>query len=112
AIPVRHTLVLAERIHLYGYRESGADHSEVQARQAAAFGRPFVDMLQSLRIGVVGCGGTGSPLATLLARSGIGELIHIDKDKLAKSNLNRVRGLTTADVGKNKATSLKGYIES
>jgi molybdopterin-synthase adenylyltransferase len=112
ATPVRHTLVLADRLHLYGYRESSADHSEVQARQAAAFGRPFVDMLQSLRVAVVGCGGTGSPLATLLARSGIGELVHIDKDKLAKSNLNRVRGLTTADVGKNKASRLKAFIDS
>lgn len=112
AIPVRHTLVLSNRLHLYGYRESSADHSEMQARQAAAFGRPFVDMLQSLRVAVVGCGGTGSPLATLLARSGIGELVQIDKDTLAKSNLNRVRGLRAADVGENKARALKEFIDS
>jgi molybdopterin-synthase adenylyltransferase len=112
AIPARHTLVLGDRLYLYGYRQSSDDHSEVQARQAAAFGRPFVDMLQSLRVAVVGCGGTGSPLATLLARSGIGELVHIDKDYLAKSNLNRVRGLKSEDVGKNKARQLKGFIDS
>jgi molybdopterin-synthase adenylyltransferase len=112
AVPVRHTLVVASRLHVYGYRESSADHSEVQARQAAAFGRPFVDILQSLRVAIVGCGGTGSPLATLLARSGIGELVFIDKDMLAKSNLNRVRGLTARDVGENKARRLKAFVDT
>lgn len=112
AIPVRHTVVIGRRLQLYGYRESSSDHSEVQARQAAAFGRPFVDMLQSLRVAVVGCGGTGSPLATLLARSGIGELVLIDADDLEKSNLNRVRGLRTNDVGENKAHRLKDFISS
>ena len=111
-IPVRHTLVIGNRIRLYGYRASSSDHSEVQARQAAAFGRPFVDMLQSLRVAVVGCGGTGSPLATLLARSGIGELVLIDADDLEKSNLNRVRGLRTNDVGEKKAHRLKDFIAS
>jgi hypothetical protein len=112
AIPVRHTLVLSNRLHLYGYKESSADHSEIHARQAAAFGRPFVDMLQSLRVAIPGGGGTGSALATLLARAGIGEIVTIDKDKLAKSNLNRVRGLRSADVGENKASRLKEYIDS
>jgi hypothetical protein len=112
AIPARHTLVLAERLYLYGYRTSSSDHTEVQARQAAAFGQPFTDQQQSLRVGVVGCSGTGSPFSTLAARSGIGELVHIDKDKLSKNNLNRVRGFKTADIGKNKAIGLKEFIDS
>lgn len=112
ATPVRHTLVIGNRLHPYGYQESSSDHSEVQARQAAAFGRPFVDVLQSLRVAVVGCGGTGSPLATLIARSGVGELVLIDADDLEKSNLNRVRGLTKKDVGEKKAPRLKDFIES
>jgi hypothetical protein len=111
AVPVRHTLVLGERITLYGYKESSDEHTEVQARQAAAFGKPFVDMLQSLRIGVAGNGGTGSPFATLGARGGIGELVLLDKDPLAASNLNRVRGLMKADVGFVKSDTLKNFIE-
>jgi molybdopterin/thiamine biosynthesis adenylyltransferase len=83
----------------------------VQARQAAAFGTPFVDMVQSLRVGVTGNGGTGSPFATLGARAGIGELVLIDKDPLAESNLNRVRGLMKADVDKPKSETLKTFIE-
>lgn len=111
AAPVRHTLVLGEWINLYGYMESSDEHSDVQARQAAAFGKPFVDMLQSLRVGVSGNGGTGSPFATLGARAGIGELVLIDKDLLAVSNLNRVRGLMKADVGQVKSATLKSFIE-
>lgn len=110
-VPVRHTLVLGERMALYGYKESSDGHNEVQARQAAAFGQPFVDMLQSLRVGVPGNGGTGSPFATLGARAGIGELILIDKDPLAESNLNRVRGLMKADVGGPKSETLRSFIE-
>lgn len=111
AIPVRHTLVLGDRITLYGYKESTDEHTEVQARQAAAFGKPFVGMLQSLRVGVPGNGGTGSPFATLGARAGIGELVLIDKDLLAASNLNRVRGLMRSDVGEIKSYALKTFIE-
>ena len=112
AVQVRHTLVLGERINLYGYKESSDDHSEIQARQAAAFGKPFVDMLQSLRIGVAGAGGTGSPFSTLGARGGIGEFVLIDKDPLEGSNLNRVRGLMKTDVGQVKSATLKTFIES
>lgn len=111
AITVRHTLVLGDRITLYGYKESAHKHTEVQARQAAAFGKPFVDMLQSLRVGVPGNGGTGSPFATLGARAGIGEFVLIDKDPLESSNLNRVRGLKKGDVGEIKSSALKSFIE-
>lgn len=111
SLPVRHILVISDRLKLYGYKESSEEHTEVQARQAAAFGQPFVDMLQSLRVGIVGNGGTGSPLATLAARSGVGELVLVDPDPLAKSNLNRVRGLTAKDVGEVKAHKLKEFIE-
>lgn len=112
AFPVRHIAVVSDCLHLHGYdKESGGDDA-LQARQAAAFGRPFVNILRSLRIGVVGGGGTGSAIATLLARAGVGEIIVIDKDHLEKSNLNRVRGSTKNDVGKNKAKILEEYIKS
>lgn len=111
AIPVRHISVISDHIDLYDYSASSDKNAKIQARQASAFGGPFVDMLQSLRVGIVGCGGTGSPLATLIARAGIGELILIDGDELEFSNLNRVRGATTDDVGENKARNLKKHID-
>lgn len=111
ASSVRHTLVLGDQIEVYGCSPSTATHGEVQARQAAAFGEPFVDVLQSLRIAVVGNGGTGSPFATLAARAGVGELVLVDGDLLEISNLNRVRGLSRSDVGAAKANALKTFID-
>lgn len=112
AVSVRHTLIISDRLHLHGYKESSAAHAEIQSRQAAAFGKPFIDILQSLRVGIVGCGGTGSPLSTLIARAGIGELVLIDDDNLELSNLNRVRGLSAKDVNESKAFKLKSFIEN
>lgn len=110
-IDVRHVAVVGDRIALHAYTRSKSPLTDdVTSRQEAAFGRPFVDMLRSLRVGVVGCSGTGSPTATLLARAGVGELILVDKDRLEDSNLNRVRGFKRKDVGEHKAKVLQQYI--
>ena len=45
--------------------------------------------LATARIAIVGCGATGSALASLLARSGVGTLRIIDRDYVEPSNLQR-----------------------
>jgi len=45
--------------------------------------------LISSRVAIVGCGATGSALASLLARAGIGTLRIIDRDYVEPSNLQR-----------------------
>ncbi len=111
-IAARHLTIVGDPLELHAYaRTENPDSEDVTSRQAAAFGRPFVDMLHSLRIGVIGCSGTGSPTATLLARAGVGELILVDKDNLADSNMNRVRGFRRRDIGKAKAPVLQQYIQ-
>src|SRR3954468_9180076 len=45
--------------------------------------------LSQSRVAIVGCGATGSSLATLLARSGVGKLRIIDRDYVELSNLQR-----------------------
>lgn len=107
---VRHVISLGEHVRIQ-LPESGPD-DDLRARQAAAFGKPFNERLRSLRVGVVGVGGTGSPTATLLARAGVGELVLVDGDDLERSNLNRVRGYRDADVGKKKAETLTTYINA
>lgn len=67
-------------------------------RQALAFGPAFTDDLRRLRIGVVGCGGTGSAVAMLLARLGVGQLVLFDEDVVEATNLNRLHGATQADA--------------
>jgi molybdopterin/thiamine biosynthesis adenylyltransferase len=45
--------------------------------------------LAEARVAIVGCGATGSALASLLARSGVGTLRIIDRDYVESSNLQR-----------------------
>ena len=96
-----------------------ADHPETAAdsaflqRQALSIGLETVGRLQSLRIAVVGCGGTGSAVAVLLARAGIGRLLLVDPDTVTETNLNRLHGSTRrdADEARPKVTVLKDHIE-
>jgi molybdopterin/thiamine biosynthesis adenylyltransferase len=44
-------------------------------RQALAFGQALNQDLVALRVGVIGCGGTGSAVAMLLARLGVGQIV-------------------------------------
>lgn len=111
ALDARHILVIGSALQIHGVHSSDV-LNDSSARQEAAFGKPFVHKLNRLRVGVIGCSGTGSPTAIHLARGGILELVVIDPKSLKRSNLNRVSGSTSKNIGINKAFALKHYIES
>lgn len=46
-------------------------------------------LLRAARVAIIGCGATGSALASLLARAGVGTLRIIDRDYVEASNLQR-----------------------
>ncbi|MCD9126918.1 ThiF family adenylyltransferase [Luteimonas fraxinea] len=52
----------------------------------------------SLSVAIVGISGTGSLVAEMLLRMGIGELIVIDDDHVESKNLNRILNTTAADA--------------
>ena len=79
-------------------------------RNVRAFGEPVQRMIGMLRIGVVGCGGTGSAVAEQLVRLGARQLLLVDADTLSASNVTRVYGSTPADVGKPKAEVLAAHL--
>jgi molybdopterin/thiamine biosynthesis adenylyltransferase len=54
--------------------------------------------LAAARIAIVGCGATGSALAALLARAGIGFIRIIDRDYVESSNLQRQSLFSEADA--------------
>jgi molybdopterin/thiamine biosynthesis adenylyltransferase len=77
--------------------ENEGDH-DLDTRQHDALGA-IHERLRELTVGVVGCGGLGSPLAEQLVRMGVGELILIDEDVLdTDSNVRRLFGSTHADL--------------
>jgi molybdopterin/thiamine biosynthesis adenylyltransferase len=62
------------------------------------FGAESVEDLSQLRVGIVGCGGTGSAVASLLARAGVKRFLLIDADRVDETNLNRLHFSTRADA--------------
>ena len=82
----------------------------VFSRNIRAFGEPVQRMIGMLRIGVVGCGGTGSAVAEQLVRLGARHLLLVDADTLTASNVTRVYGSTVADVGRPKTEVLADHL--
>jgi molybdopterin-synthase adenylyltransferase len=71
-------------------------------RQIRVFGPQAQGRLKSLRVGIVGLGGTGSVVLQQLVHLGIRDLVLIDPDVIEESNLNRLVGTTSRDLGKAK----------
>lgn len=67
-------------------------------RVAQSFGAGTYERLRGLRIGVVGCSGTGSVVVDQLARNAVGELVLVDPDRIEPKNLNRIVNSRGADA--------------
>ena len=61
-------------------------------------GREGQERLRAARVAIVGCGATGSAVASLLARAGVGTLRIIDRDYVEPSNLQRQSLFDEADA--------------
>lgn len=59
-------------------------------RHAQVLGEGTFAKLRRLRVAVVGCSGTGSPVIEQLFRLGVGELLLVDPDRIGPENLNRI----------------------
>ena len=89
------------------------DSSEYSLRVRQTFGKGTFDVLRRLKVGVVGCSGTGSIIVELLARNCIGELVLVDPDRVEAKNLNRMLNSTAKDAEQRypKAEMLKQTIK-
>lgn len=74
------------------------DVPDAGIRIAQTFGKGTFQRLRRLRIGVVGCSGTGSVVIEQLARSCVGHLALVDPDVIEKKNLNRILNSTSQDA--------------
>jgi molybdopterin-synthase adenylyltransferase len=86
--------------------------SENHDRQVRAFGKEGQSIIEQLRIGIVGLGGTGSFVSNQLAYLGGSDFILIDPDDIELTNLNRLVGSTAADVESPKVEVAKRNIYS
>jgi len=79
---------------------AGSSLSERYSRQILfrGIGAEGQRKLSTARIAIVGCGATGSALAGLLARAGVGTLRIIDRDYVEPSNLQRQSLFDEADA--------------
>ena len=73
------------------------------SRTEMLIGNDGMDKLKDAKVAVFGIGGVGSFVCEGLARSGIGNFILIDYDKIDESNINRQIIATTKTIGRYKA---------
>ncbi len=112
-VPLDRIAVAGSDLHFFD-RDVGVATIEADLRNIQAFGEGTVRTLKRLRIGIVGCSGTGSWLIEMLARLGIGEFVLVDPDIVTEKNLNRIVNATKADAaaGTPKVTVMKRAIEA
>lgn len=102
-------VIVGHSIALYG--TNGDVIQPIFDRQVRAFGGAAQQVLSSLHIGIVGLGGTGSPVAEQLVRLGVSALTLFDDDTFEGTNVNRVYGSSTKDEGELKVDIAKRHLD-
>ena len=78
-------------------------------RQIRTFGLEGQKILGSIRVGIVGVGGTGSAVLQQLVHLGVRDLVLIDPDTIEETNLNRLFGARPQDVGQPKVAVAEAW---
>jgi len=99
---------LAEKIYSIGHNIR--DLTKPTKVKPVAFTAAMTRDLRRMVVCVVGVSGTGSIVAEILARLGVGTLILIDFDRVEEKNLNRIIYATPEDIGKYKTHVLRDAI--
>lgn len=97
-----HRLVEVGRHFTIHERDASFDREAVPPffdRSVRAFGEAGQRTLAALHVAIVGVGGTGSIVAEQLAHLGTGHIHLLDYDRLEETNLNRVVGSFSSQVG-------------
>ena len=79
-------------------------------RTEMLIGKEGMEKLKNAKVAVFGLGGVGSFVCEGLARSGVGNFVLVDFDKVDESNINRQIIATTKTIGRNKVDVMKERI--
>jgi len=96
--------ILGESLHRYGIVNACSEPWSV--RQSGLISPQQSAIIKSMRLSIVGGGGTGSIAFETACRLGFAFIDVIDQDRIEVSNLNRFQGASTRDVGEQKAEFL------
>lgn len=103
--PIERVWLVGDRFHLIPAADLPISLPRAEFdRNVRAFGSGIQRALGELKVGVVGCGGTGSAVIEQLTRLGVRDFVLLDPKALTSSNVTRVFGTGEADVGAKKAT--------
>lgn len=103
--------VVGEDLVLWDYNNEQLKYEDFTYRTRQMFGDLTSNLLCKLRLAIVGCSGTGSPLIEQLVRLGVGEIHLIDHDTIEEKNLNRILNTGKQDIGKFKVSALKTTLD-
>lgn len=84
---------------------------QIWSRTIEALGLDVWRRLVTLRVALVGCGRTGSLMATTLARLGVRDLCLVDPDIVELGNVGEMDGVTLRDVGQLKVDAIGQYLD-
>jgi hypothetical protein len=96
--PLDEIRVAGDEFQFWRSSEKNEDLPEHATRIVQTFGEATYQQLRSLRVGVVGCSGTGSVIVEQSARNCVGELVLVDPDIVELKNLNRILNSTRNDA--------------
>lgn len=86
--------------------------ADINERTVKALGKDVMEQFGLLKFCIVGCGGTGANFAEMLVRTGATRLNLIDGSTVDETNLNRVFGFSSDDLGKPKVGVLGKRLHS
>lgn len=89
---------------------SSPARAELFDRQVRLFGKAGQEKLCALLVAIVGLGGTGSVVAQQLAHLGVSRFLLVDPDQVEITNLNRLVGARSEDLGRNKVAVVSRHI--
>ncbi len=112
--PVSSVSVVGKNIKIWKQKKAKDRVPDYAMRILQTFGKGTLSLLNQLKVGVVGCSGTGSIIVELLSRNCIGSLVLVDPDIIEEKNLNRIVNSrkTDAEKGVPKVEMLKKSIKS
>lgn len=112
--PIESVSIVAENVRTWKRQGKKEKLHDSGLRVLQTFGKGTFELLRQMRVGVVGCSGTGSIIVELLARNCVGNLVIVDPDVVEEKNLNRILNARKDDADKSipKVETLKNAAES